>query len=60
MPAGFEAWVHKLLEKNPRQRFQRAADAAWALAALDVAHHRAIRLVSRAPTVSPIEPIGDS
>jgi tetratricopeptide (TPR) repeat protein len=34
VPAGFEAWMLRLLRKNPRNRFQRAADAAWNLAAL--------------------------
>lgn len=31
MPSGFEAWVRRLLEKSPRERFQCAADASWAL-----------------------------
>lgn len=35
MPAGFEAWLRRLLEKDPVRRFTRAADAAWALLALD-------------------------
>ena len=30
-PAGYEAWVLRLLEKSPRDRFQKAADAAWGL-----------------------------
>ena len=30
-PRDFEKWVHRLLEKKPQRRFQRAADAAWAL-----------------------------
>ncbi len=34
-PAGFEAWLMRLLEKDPRHRFQSAADAAWALWTLD-------------------------
>jgi serine/threonine protein kinase/tetratricopeptide (TPR) repeat protein len=34
VPDGFEAWVRRLLEKNPRERFQLAADASWALASL--------------------------
>ena len=34
MPAGFVEWVLRLLEKNPRERFQRAADASWALTEL--------------------------
>ncbi len=33
-PAGFEAWLMRLLEKDPRRRFRRAADAAWALVQL--------------------------
>ncbi len=42
LPDGFEAWLRRLLAKRPEARFQRAADAAWALrrlsasAALDV------------------------
>ncbi len=35
MPAGFEAWLRRLLEKDPGRRFTRAADAAWALLALE-------------------------
>jgi len=31
VPAGFEAWLLRLLEKKPQDRFRRAADAAWAL-----------------------------
>ncbi|MBT3220277.1 MAG: protein kinase [Proteobacteria bacterium] len=34
LPAGFDAWVAKLMAKDTRQRFQRAADAAWSLIAL--------------------------
>lgn len=30
-PAGYEAWVLRLLEKEPRDRSRVAADAAWAL-----------------------------
>jgi eukaryotic-like serine/threonine-protein kinase len=32
MPAAFESWMLRLLAKDPADRFQRAADAAWALA----------------------------
>ncbi len=32
--AGLEVWLAKLLAKKPEHRFQRAADAAWALEAL--------------------------
>ncbi|MCB9530036.1 MAG: serine/threonine protein kinase, partial [Myxococcales bacterium] len=34
VPAGFTAWVHRLLQKRPEARFRFAADAAAALAAL--------------------------
>ncbi|MCB9761508.1 MAG: tetratricopeptide repeat protein [Alphaproteobacteria bacterium] len=34
VPEGFEAWVHRLLMKSPRERFQRAADASWGLSQL--------------------------
>lgn len=34
VPRGFEAWLRRLLEKRPRERYQRAADAAWALSRL--------------------------
>lgn len=34
VPDGFEHWVHGLFAKEPRSRFQRAADAAWALVKL--------------------------
>jgi serine/threonine protein kinase/tetratricopeptide (TPR) repeat protein len=36
VPHGYEQWVHHLLEKNPRHRFRRASDAAWALANLEL------------------------
>ncbi len=31
VPAGFDAWIERLLQKNPEDRYQRAMDAAWAL-----------------------------
>ena len=31
VPEGFTDWVMRLLQKDPQDRFQRAADAAWAL-----------------------------
>ncbi|MCB9779543.1 MAG: AAA family ATPase [Alphaproteobacteria bacterium] len=34
VPEGFEAWLRVLLDKDPRVRFPRAADAAWALVQL--------------------------
>lgn len=35
VPAGFEDWVRRLLEKDPGKRYRRAADAAWAFLELD-------------------------
>ena len=35
VPEGLGGWVHRLLDKDPGQRFQSAADAAWALWKLD-------------------------
>ena len=35
VPAGLDDWLRRLLDKDPRQRFRRAADAAWALQLLD-------------------------
>lgn len=40
LPSGFERWVHRLMAKDPRQRFQRAADAGWMLMMLNEAHRR--------------------
>ncbi len=37
VPEGFEAWLRRLLEKRPEDRFTRAADAAWALHKLGLA-----------------------
>ncbi len=34
LPSGLEAWIHRMMAVDPADRFQRAADAAWALAAL--------------------------
>lgn len=36
LPEDFRAWVFRLLERQPNQRFRRAADAAWALARMEV------------------------
>ncbi len=38
MPPGFEAFLGRLLRKHPRERFQCAADAAWALSKIDDRH----------------------
>ncbi len=35
LPDGFEAWLRAMLAKDPRHRYQRAADAAWGLMQLD-------------------------
>ncbi len=34
VPAGFARWVNRLYQRDPRQRYQCAADAAWELAQL--------------------------
>lgn len=34
-PPEFDLWLSRLLEKDPAKRFQRAADAAWALSRLE-------------------------
>jgi tetratricopeptide (TPR) repeat protein len=31
VPDGFEAWLHRMLQKETSSRYRRAADAAWAL-----------------------------
>ena len=35
VPDGFSDWIARLMARDPRERFQRAADAAWALWRLD-------------------------
>ena len=35
VPDGFDAWFHRMIERNVQDRFQSAAEAALALAALD-------------------------
>ncbi|MDP6945435.1 MAG: ATP-binding protein, partial [Myxococcota bacterium] len=35
VPQGFDTWLNHLMARSPRARFQRAADAAWALAKMD-------------------------
>ena len=56
VPAGFEAWLRRLLEKSPRLRFRRAADAAWALRQLgepvegDPSVVEALQAAEEAPT----------
>ncbi len=48
---GFEGWLLRLLEKDPRHRFQRAADAAWALASLLDPVQDELGVVPESPTV---------
>jgi tetratricopeptide (TPR) repeat protein len=38
VPDGFERWIRRLLQKDFRDRFQTAADAAYSLARLDGSH----------------------
>ncbi len=42
VPSGFHSWVERLLAKRPANRFERAADAAWALKELSAAGVRAV------------------
>ncbi len=35
VPEGFEGWLDRMMRRAPGERFQRAADAAWALRQLD-------------------------
>jgi len=59
VPPGFEDWIRRLLAKEPRQRFQRAADAAWALAKVPPLQDSAAAdesLSGEASIVSPAEP----
>lgn len=35
VPEGFEDWLDRMMRRAPGERFQRAADAAWALRQLD-------------------------
>ncbi len=35
VPPDFESWIHRLMQKDPRARYRRAADAARALEQLD-------------------------
>jgi hypothetical protein len=48
VPPGADAWIQRLMAKRPEQRFQRAADASWALRRLGEADPG---------TVSPSHPV---
>ena len=55
-PRGFPAWLHRLLAKDPGQRFVRAADAAWTLAELTApAASQGIRRAGPADAEAPTE-----
>ena len=41
VPAGYEEWLLRLMAKDPRERFQRASEAAAALAQVGLANHDA-------------------
>lgn len=56
VPAGFEGWLRRLLAREPRQRFQRAADAAWALASLGKAEVATALLAPRSGAVRAADP----
>lgn len=49
MPGDLEAWILRLLQKNPADRYQRAADAAFALAELTPSASSIRRPVPNAP-----------
>jgi len=51
-PHAFAAWVQKLLAKRPRQRYRRAADAAWDLSRLEAAPGAAA--YSSSPATTPL------
>ncbi len=46
VPRGFEDWIHRLMAREPEDRFRHAADAAWALLQL-------------APPKDPSAPLGE-
>ncbi|MBN1945522.1 MAG: tetratricopeptide repeat protein [Bradymonadales bacterium] len=50
LPEGFEGWLFRLLQKHPKNRFQRAADAARALLALSGSGPKGFPLSSGPPT----------
>ncbi len=56
LPRGFDDWVHRLLAKDPADRFRWAADAAWALSNLagaDEEAQSAFPFLVNLPTVDP-------
>lgn len=48
VPEGIEAWLGRLLAKDPKRRYTRAADAAWGLLCVDrmARHHAGHELVA--------------
>ncbi len=59
VPEGFEAWIKRLMEKDPAHRFRRAADAAWALLRLGDPVIPTMQLLPTAPPFSPsLSPYG--
>jgi len=47
VPEGMEAWLRRLLAKDPNRRYTRAADAAWGLLCVDkMARHHASPLAA--------------
>ena len=47
VPAGFESWLRRLLEKDPARRYRRAADALYDLLALQPPTQPAVTRLSR-------------
>lgn len=56
VPAQLERWVYRLLQKEPHQRFQRAADAAYALTKICNIHSRPVQSLAKQgySTVAPV------
>ena len=52
-PVGLEPWLDALIELRPQDRFQRAADALWALDGLQAVNPRSDGVRPAAPNASP-------
>ncbi len=59
VPVGFEMWMRRMLQRAPGHRFQRAADAAWALRGLSL-DAETMRRISTGPIEMPAVKGGDT
>ncbi len=59
VPVGFEMWLRRMLQRAPGHRFQRAADAAWALRGLSL-DAETMRRISTGPIEMPAVRGGDT